>query len=226
MSSTLVLVHGWGLGAGAWRPVRRGLQAWSTHSLELGFHHPAATALPSGGDFLAIGHSLGFLWLTRQLLLDPDLATRCRGLIAINGFCRFARAADFPAGVAPRILERMVSRLSVDPHSVLKDFQRQGGLQSLLALPSILNTQALAQGLAWLAEWDSRPLLASWEKPLLVIASQDDRVVTPEMMVQQFQPGPSSTLEWFEDGGHLLPLTRSERVSARIDAFARQHGAS
>lgn len=226
MSSTLVLVHGWGFGAGVWRPVRRGLQACSSHALDLGFYHPARTAFPTEDGFIAIGHSLGFLWLTRHLLLEPDLAARCGGLIAINGFCRFARSLDFPAGVAPRILERMVSRLGIDPRAVLSDFQRQGGLDTPLNLPATLNAHALAQGLSWLAEWDSRALLPAWNKPLLVIASRDDRVVTPEMVLQQFQPGAFTTLEWCEAGGHLLPLTRPEWIAARIDAFARLHGAS
>ncbi|MBF0417256.1 MAG: alpha/beta fold hydrolase [Magnetococcales bacterium] len=221
MPATLVLVHGWGFGPGVWRPTRRGLQAWPTRCLDLGFHGHADNALPSEGYFIAIGHSLGFLWLTRYLLDHPEQTARCLGLVAINGFCRFTRAPDFPKGVAPRILERMAARLSVDPQSVLRDFQRQGGLDTPLTLPSTLNPQALTLGLAWLAEWDTRALLLTWEKPLLVIASQDDQVVTPEMISRQFQPGAATTLDWWPSGGHLLPLTRPEALAERIDFFAQ-----
>ncbi|MBF0191308.1 MAG: alpha/beta hydrolase [Magnetococcales bacterium] len=219
MSGFVLLVHGWGFGAGVWRPVRRALSDLTVQTLDLGFHGAPALTIPPHAPFIAVGHSLGFLWLTRQLD-HPDFAARCRGLMAINGFCRFARAPDYPLGVAGRILERMATRLQEDPQEVLSVFQRQGGLDQPIPLPATLNPEALAQGLTWLAEWDTRPILARWSKPLRVLASADDRVVTPEMTRAQFAAFQPDPIQWLPDGGHLLPLTRPEWCASMITTLA------
>ncbi|MEO5346129.1 MAG: alpha/beta hydrolase [Magnetococcus sp. YQC-9] len=219
MSLPLVLVHGWGFGAGMWRPLRRGLTTQTVQVLDLGFYGRPQLEFPPDRNFIAIGHSLGFLWLTRQLQTQPDLSSRCLGLIAVNGFCRFARAEDFPAGVPRRILERMSVRLLSDPEGVLHDFLRQGGIEQPLALPSGVDIPALQQGLVWLTDWDSRALFVDWHKPLQVIASLDDRVVTPEMTRSQFDAMPADCQCWLPDGGHLLPMTRPGFLASQIHAF-------
>ncbi|MBF0214564.1 MAG: alpha/beta fold hydrolase [Magnetococcales bacterium] len=221
LSPSLLLVHGWGFGAGVWHPVRRALAPAKVRTLDLGFYGSPNLTLPPEDSFVAVGHSLGFLWLTRQLEY-PDFAARCRGLVAINGFCRFSRAPDYPLGVAGRILERMAARLKEEPVEVLSLFQRQGGLERPLSIPAeSLNPHLLADGLNWLAEWDTRALLAAWTRPLLVIASSDDRVVTPEMTRAQFDHLTPNPLHWLPDGGHLLPLSRPERCASLIHSFFR-----
>ena len=67
---------------------------------------------------IAIGHSLGALRLLRQ----PPLG--CAGLVCINGFARFGAGPDFPEGVAPRLLDRMLRQLAAQPQAVLRDFAR------------------------------------------------------------------------------------------------------
>ncbi|NGZ05571.1 MAG: biotin synthase, partial [Magnetococcales bacterium] len=138
MSLPVVLLHGWGFGPGVWRAMQRCLPDLEWHTLDLGFYRTPNLSLPANTPFIAIGHSLGFLWLS-QRLHDPEFATRCRGLIAINGCARFARAPDFPMGVAVRVLERMIRQLHDNPIEVFFHFQRQSGLTLPLPLPDHLD---------------------------------------------------------------------------------------
>src|SRR3546814_9254291 len=69
-----------------------------------------------GGDerpFVAVGHSLGaLLWLKA---LPPN----CAGLVAINGFYRFAGEPGDPTAVPRRMVERMIARFRERPAQVL-----------------------------------------------------------------------------------------------------------
>ncbi|MEO5349836.1 MAG: hypothetical protein H7836_09330 [Magnetococcus sp. YQC-3] len=122
----LLLVHGWGLGPGVWRGVRRLLPGWRCHVLDLGFFGTPQLQVPAGVPLLAVGHSLGFLWLLHHLE-RAEWRQACVGLVSIAGFSRFSRGDDFPSGVAPRVLARMRQRLPEDGSGVLQAFCRQGG---------------------------------------------------------------------------------------------------
>ncbi|MBF0125571.1 MAG: alpha/beta hydrolase [Magnetococcales bacterium] len=215
MSGHLLLVHGWGFGAGVWHPLLRALPEVTAHALDLGFFARGRLEIPPGKPFIAVGHSLGFLWLLDRLQ-EPDFARMCRGVISINGFSRFAASDDFTCGVPRRVLERMIRRLRIDPAEVLEAFQRQAGLEKRLPVPEGLDREALAAGLSWLAAWDRRVALAGWRGPLLAIAAGDDRVVTPEMTRALFG---SQVIRWVPEGGHVLPLTRPEVCAALVGSF-------
>lgn len=217
MSCHLLLLHGWGLGAGMWRPLTRALPECTPHLLNLGFFGPSRDEIPQDQPFIAIGHSLGFLWLLNHLQ-EPIFQRQCQGLVSINGFARFARTPDFPHGVDRRILDRMARRLSVEPIAVLTDFQRQGGMEVPVQIPTNPNVATLHQGLSWLTQWDGRGPLAQFIKPLLAIAAEDDRIVAPEMTRDSFAP---TLIEWLPTGGHLLPLTRTQACATLIDRFWR-----
>ncbi|MBF0461937.1 MAG: alpha/beta hydrolase [Magnetococcales bacterium] len=205
----LVLVHGWGLGPGLWHAVRRALPDWPCHTLDLGFFGRARLEVPTGQPLLAVGHSLGFLWLLHHLAQSPWSAD-CVGLVSIGGFARFGRAADFPHGIAPRLLARMRQRLPQDATGVLRDFCRQGGG---LASPDpvVTDTVPLVQGLHWLENWDGRAALAAWAGPVYCLAAQDDAIVPPALTEACFA---AERVHWLATGGHLLPLTRPVECGA------------
>ena len=109
----LLLVHGWGLGPGLWHAVRRALPDWPCHALDLGFFGRPSGPVPVDRPWLAVGHSMGFLWLLHHLEQAPWRAA-CVGLVSVAGFSRFGRGEQFPHGVAPRVLARMRQRLAHD----------------------------------------------------------------------------------------------------------------
>lgn len=202
----LLLVHGWGLGPGVWHGVRRALPGWRCHTLDLGFFGPPRLQVPEGSPVLAVGHSLGFLWLLHHLERAP-WREACVGLVSIAGFSRFVRGDPFPNGVAPRILARMQQRLPDAVTEVLQAFCRQGGWPAL-SLPEGVDAAALGEGLTWLREWDERAVLAAWDKPVWALAARDDQIVPAALTDDCFR-----SVEWLAEGGHLLPLTQPERCA-------------
>jgi len=206
----LLLVHGWGFDAGVWAPLRQALgDAVETVAWDLGFRGAASRpAVPQGRPVVAVGHSLGLLWLLRERPLA------WRALVSINGFPRFTRADDFPQGVAPRLLDRMIARFGEAPQAVYADFMGRCGV----AAPDTegLAAEALADGLRALASWDQR----AGATVDLVLAGRADPIVTEAMTLAAF---PRSPVEW-QDGGHLLPLTAPDWCAAKLLAFLETMG--
>jgi len=182
----LLFLHGWGFDASIWDGVRGALGGIDSVAWDLGyFGHPLRAAIVP--PFLAVGHSAG------SLFLAADPPPGCRGLIAINGFDRFAGDGL----VAPRALDRMRNRFAVAPGSVLDDFRlRAGGA----AHEGALDPVPLARDLGRLASDDARGRTL----PMLVLHGDEDPILPPAMRDIVFAGAPRVIVK---GGGHLLPLT-------------------
>lgn len=205
MSPLLLLVHGWGFDAAFWNPLQAALTDIDSIAWDLGFcGQPAAPALPTDRPIIAVGHSLGFLWLLQERPCRWDK------LVAINGFPRFTKSDDFPAGVPPRLLERMIGKLAGAPAAVTQDFLLRCGLDPALYPidDTALDADRLAWGLNGLAHWDQRQNC----RADLVLAGRNDPIVPAAMTEAAFAPSP---VEW-QDGGHLLPLTAPDWCAAHL----------
>ena len=191
----LVLVHGWGFDASVWTPLREALDGVETIAFDLGFYgHPRRPALPADGSrrLVAVGHSLGLLWL----LHERPFAWR--GLIGINGFPRFAAAADFPEGVPAPILDRMASGLCRSPRRVVEDFLiRSGGRKA----------------------WDARATFAFDPGPVLLLNATADAIVSEAMIRAAIRGRNGAEPSWRRGGDHLLLLSDPEWCALRIGAF-------
>lgn len=207
MTPILVFVHGWGLDAGFWAPLRRALPEAEAAAVDLGFTGTPCLALPEGRRLVLVGHSLGFAWALRQ----PVAWT---GLVSIGGFARFAKAADFANGTPVRVIERMRARLLAEPHSVWRDFLRRCGGGG--AACDTLDAERLARGLDWLAAWDERAALAAARAPLLALAAEDDAIVPAAMARDSF---PEACLRLTPGGGHLLPSSAPAWCAGHIRDF-------
>lgn len=209
----LVLVHGWGFDAEVWRPFRRALTGLEAETVDLGFFgRPRAPALDGRGPLVAVGHSLGFLWLLRQRPFP------WRALVSIAGMPRFTRTEDFRQGVAPRVVARMAERFAAEPSATLADFRARCGLADALAADG-MDLDRLGEGLRWLAEWDARPALAEDSGPLLALAAEDDAIVPLGLSEAAFAGRPGTAFHRSADGGHALPVTRPEWCAAHVRAF-------
>ncbi|MCH4091470.1 alpha/beta fold hydrolase [Acetobacter sp.] len=201
----IVLVHGWGFTPAMWQPVQDRLGR-AAAMVDLGFFGPAEMGLPTGQPLLAVGHSLGLLWLlTRACLPEGSV------VLGINGFTRFSRAEDFPAGVMPRVLDRMMKGLERDAAPVLRQFRENCGLSGQEA-ERIGNpeTTRLMEGLNLLQTGDAR---LQGHHVQAALASRDDAIVSLAMTEASFPP---ERIEWLETGGHLLPLTHPDRCATFI----------
>jgi pimeloyl-[acyl-carrier protein] methyl ester esterase len=192
VTAHLLLVHGWGFDASFWTPLRAELGDIPSTAWDLGFLGSSSRpALPDGVPVVAVGHSMGLLWLLHER------PAAWRRLVSINGFSRFAKADGLPQGVAPRLLERMIVKLAETPGAVYADFMSRCGL----AQPPTdgIDAAALEWGLRALADWDCRGAA----QVDLALAGRSDPVAPPALSEALFPP----PLAQWHDGGHLLPLT-------------------
>jgi pimeloyl-[acyl-carrier protein] methyl ester esterase len=201
-----VLVHGWGFHAGIWAGFNRHLGPEAEVTLvDLGFvagGPKAATAWPA--DAIAVGHSLGLLWLLR---LGQQ---RFRALVSIQGFdCFSCHVAPSRLGALKRGLER-------DAGGTMQAFWRSCGATGF-ALPEALNVPRLDEGLDWLMQWDAREAKHNLTCPVLALAARDDPIVPPAMSEAIWA---ECGIAWSDDGGHVLPLRHPEWCASHVLEFA------
>lgn len=206
----LVLLHGWGFDASTWAPMRAHLDGWEIHADDAGYFGRAVAARRPPA-YVAVGHSLGAMHGLEEA------GGGCRGLVLINGFARFSATADFPQGVAPRVLDRMLARLTADPAAVVGEFRRRCGAEVPVDAGA-LDGDALAAGLRHLREGDARAAWAGRRVPVSVLAGDADPVVAPALTAASF----GGEVVWCAGGGHLLPLTHPEWCASQIRTFARE----
>jgi len=139
-----VLVHGWGFHAGLFADFIAHLHGAGVTLVDLGFvagGPKGATEWPE--DAIAVGHSLGLLWLLK------NGGGRYKALISVQGFDCFC------CHIAPSRLAALKRGLERDPNGTLQAFWRSCGAAGF-AWPEALNVPRLEDGLNWLSKWDVR----------------------------------------------------------------------
>lgn len=199
-----VLVHGWGFHAGIWADFVDHLEGAEVTLVDLGF----VSGGPKGqqdwpSDSIAVGHSLGLLWLLKQ----QD--ARFRALVSVQGFDCFC------CHVAPSRVAALRRGLERDAGETLQAFWRSCGASGF-ALPQALNTARLDDGLDWLLHWDAREIRRRVDRPILALATRDDPIVPPAMTDAIWQDP-----KWSLDGGHVLPLSHPKWCALHVLEFAR-----
>ena len=219
LAPRLALVHGWGFDAGVWRELIAAasefLPGADCHTLDFGFFGPPRLELSAElfstpeRPLIAVGHSLGALWLlaTRPLVWD--------GLVAINGFPRFTAAADYAPAVAGRVLERMIRRCDEAPAAVVEEFRRHCGCRE--PLPGPVDGPRLLAGLEQLRQLDARGLDAG--APLLALGGSNDAILPAGMARQCWTGFARVEQREFVSAGHLLPLDQPRWCAQQIAAW-------
>lgn len=213
---TFVLVHGWGFGPDIWDPLAAHLGDAQIHRVDLGFLRGQDDAgQDSSGqgnemakwpdDAIAIGHSLGVLWLLHQ---KPH---RFRVLVSLQGFDRFA------GHIAPSRIALMRRGLERDPYGLMQSFWQSCGVQEVPPAEA-LNVPRLAEGLDWLAKWDESGEKRALGRPILALASPDDPIV-PQPMSEAIW---GEALLMSEPAVHLLPLRHPAWCAREIARFAER----
>ncbi|EHD14898.1 hypothetical protein CIN_08300 [Commensalibacter intestini A911] len=186
------------------------------HSIDLGFinnNHTSNDIIQiiseQQQNTIAIGHSLGFLYLLKQF---PH---KFHHYVAINSFLRFSKNDDYPAGVPSRILQRMSKGIDKDAHLVLSQFYQQ--CQSSDSIPTQINLARLKTGLQYLEIEDFRNALPLLSDKLTVIASDSDPVVSAAMTKDSFKEHP---IHWVQDTTHTLPITQPDLCAKTIKNIA------
>jgi len=204
-----VFVHGWGFNAAIWRDLTGYMRNSEVSLVDLGFVEggsPSVSVWPS--DAVAVGHSLGLLWLLHRAA-EEDRAP-FRALVSIQGFDRFCPHIP-PSRVAG--MRRGLRRVA---YQTLHAFWRGCGTEPF-ASREALNVERLDEGLGWLMDWDETETKAKLACPTLALAARDDAVV-PQAMSEAIWR--SDTIRWSDTGGHVLPLKHPEWCANHVLDFA------
>ncbi|HUW73825.1 MAG TPA: alpha/beta hydrolase [Methyloceanibacter sp.] len=200
-----VVVHGWGFDTSIWTPLVARLPKADVTRVDLGFLSDTAKDRSDWpDDAIAIGHSLGVLWLLKEK------EGRFRGLISVQGFDRYC----------PHVPEARVAALrrglDSDPGGTLRAFWRSCGAPDF-ADPAVLNVPRLREGLDWLMHWDAEAAKKRLQCPILTLAAKDDAIVSPAMSEAVWG---QNTILWSPDGGHVLPLRHPDWCARHVAEFA------
>lgn len=149
--------------------------------------------------------------VARLALLDtsarpdtPEQRSRRQGLIDLAKIGRFK-------GVTPRLL----------PLLIHPDRQQDTALtEAVMAMAEHVGRDAfLRQQQAILGRIDSRPHLADYGVPTLVLVGREDALTPPDAAEEMAQIIPDATLVVIEDCGHLSTLERPEETTAAMHAW-------
>lgn len=201
-----VLVHGWGFNASIWTPLIAQLGDAETTAVDLGFVGSGGNAgVPDWPeDAIAVGHSLGVLWLLK------NGGGRFAGLVSIQGFDRYCPHVPKSRVVA---LKRGIDR---DPAGTMEAFWGSCGAPGF-APPSAMKADRLREGLDWLIQWDAEDIRKSLRCPVLSLATRDDVIVPPAMTEAIWG---TENVVWRPVGGHVLPIKFPEWCAAHVVEFA------
>ncbi|MDR7101722.1 alpha/beta fold hydrolase [Croceicoccus sp. BE223] len=211
MRPTLLFLHGWGFDFTVWRDVAARLDGYPMAFAERGYFGAVGDAMPEG-PVLAVAHSFG----TMRLL--ADVPARCIGLVAVNGFDRFAAAPETP-GVPVRVIERMQARLAEDAARTLADFRARCGTEEPAG--GIVG-EALERDLRALRHDDLRAEAGRLAAPVLSLQGALDPVLPPAMRDVVLAEAARIERRTIADGGHLLPLTHPDACADAVRAMAER----
>jgi pimeloyl-[acyl-carrier protein] methyl ester esterase len=238
----LVLLHGWAMHSGIFRPLSERLaRQFTLHLVDLpghGFNANCATALSLETVAAKVaeltppapwlGWSLGGLVALHAAQARPDSV---RGLIMLAASPRFVRAPDWPEGMDPQVFIGFASELARDYQATIDRFlmlEAQGSnhvreeLRLLRAQVFALcqpSAQRLTEGLHLLQDSDLRAGLAHLKVPSLWIAGRRDRLVSPQAMQSAAALAPASRFLQIEHGGHAPFLSHADEVAQAVSEF-------
>lgn len=245
----IVMVHGWGMHSGIWRPFAEALsrryrvtcvdlpghgRSGRISAFDLEHLGPRLVAAVSDEPACWLGWSLG---ATVALDIASRFPERADRLILLAGNPRFIRthdAADSPdhwPGVSPRVLDAFSGQLTEDAQQTLLRFLalQVHGLPDTKALLKTLkaaifecgppDNTSLQQGLQVLKEADLRPALAAFDRPVSAILGGRDTLVPHAVGVHLQRLQPNLQLHLLEKAGHVPFLSHQEALIGIISGF-------
>lgn len=199
-------VHGWAFSPAIWQPLAALLPGVEPRFADAGYFGPR-DLLPPCEPAVWIAHSFG------TMLALGAMTAACRGLVAINGFARFAGKG----GVARRVLDLMLRRFDEDPAAVVGEFRRRCGAEE--PWPAAGDIATLRQDLLAMRDGDGRAAAARLAVPVLALHGARDPILPQAMREGTFAEAADITRREHPQGGHLLPVQDPAWCAEHIAGF-------
>lgn len=245
----LVLLHGWGLHSIVWDDVMPGLlehfrvtvvdlpgmgqSPLPNADYTLGFLAKEVSRVLPKGDFHLMGWSLGGLVAMELARREPE---RCRSLVTVACSPRYVSAPDWPAAMAPEILDKFAEVFAEDHEGTLIRFlalnckgsatQQQDvrKLRDILYFCGLPARRALMGGLAILRDTDQRDELCELKMPVLMIFGEHDHIVPAAVQPFVAELAPALKLATIRDVAHVPFVSSPDAFLAATNDFWRESG--
>jgi pimeloyl-[acyl-carrier protein] methyl ester esterase len=240
----LVLVHGWGMNAGVWAPLRDRLaERWRVTIIELPGHgdsdfDASRADLAHWVDALLAAAPRRALWLGWSLGGQLSLAAAARapqrmaGLVLAATNPRFVRASDWPSAMPAATFHAFAEQLAADGSRTLERFLAlqvrgaEAAAETLRQLRTAIRrrppprAEALQTGLRLLLENDLRGLVAELPVPSLWLFGGRDALVpaTTADAISAWLPG--GRVHRIPAAGHAPFLSHPDTSLDLINRFA------
>ena len=242
VGETVVLLHGWAMHSGMWRPFAQRLaRTYRVISVDFPGHGLSAKAdgftLPVVCERLAVQlpnqacHWLGWsLGGTVALAMAERFPERVASLTLLASNPRFLEQAGWP-GIAAPVLDAFAANLAADCRATLLRFlslQISGlpefktlfrQLKQALDECAVPDSCTLSDGLRLLQQADLRPVLAAIDKPVAVVLGGHDTLVPAAVGPALQSVNPELQLHLIERAGHVPFLTHSGQLLETLTGF-------
>ncbi len=232
----LVLLHGWAGGRDCWRSLLPALRPWANVTLidwrppavEGGLQALAAeilAATPARATY--VGWSLGGQVATALATIAPD---RVAGLVTIASNPCFTARPGWP-GLPMATLGSFADELAENPLRTLRRFaglQARGASRERALMRELLrgggdwSEGALATGLQWLADVDTRPGLQRLTCPQLHLLAGTDALVPAQVatsLATMLAEIPDAAVRILDADSHALPLAAPRLLADALQSF-------
>lgn len=237
----LVMLHGWAMHGGIFRPLSQRLQQhYRLHLVDLPGHGHSRTLslardraalvdelLSELPDAVWLGWSLGGLLAIEAAQRRPE---RLRGLIVLCGSPCFVRRQEWPHAVEAEVFRQFARDLATDYAGTIDRFmalEAHGSDHMRADLRELRghvfergepDPEVLCNGLQWLEQGDCRAGLSALRMPSLWIAGRRDRLV-PWQGMQHAAELANGSFTRIEQGGHAPFLSHADQVVGAITDF-------
>jgi len=240
----LMMVHGWGLHGGIWKPLLpllethfrvtcvdlpgHGRSGWQGEETLDAMAGALLSVAPAAAAWL--GWSLGGLVAARAALLAP---TRVNALIEIASSPCFLRRPGWQSAMLPVVLDTFAAELAEDYARTLNRFlalQVRGSensaaalkmLRALMLLQGEPNADALRAGLELLRTTDLRDRLGKITCPVLLLAGERDTLVPVSAMRAAGELFHAAQLQVIDGAGHAPFIAQPGQVAKQVTEFLR-----
>lgn len=190
-----IFCHGWGFDQEYWKDLSR------YFSPDECVFNGENLVKDKAVEYIGIGHSLG---LIKLITLD----IRFKAIVGIQGFVNFLGSNDFFRRKREILLRAMKRDFEIDSQKTLNNFYKKCGILSQSKGDKILLRKEL--------DLLSRSFKIPRNIPILVIGAEDDPIVPPDLIWDNFQKAENVKVVFRPTGLHSLGANDCDFVFKKI----------